>query len=102
MPDQGTYERFWEEVAILLFEPTKILDLFLHPTQILILEALARLGMPVSATIMERVCDGQIPVANYAYHLGRLERLGLLELVDTKPRRGAVEKFFDLRLARAE
>ena len=88
MTDQQTYERFWEEAVILL----------LHPTQLLILEALARLGLPVSASIMEQVSDGQIRLANFDYHLKRLETLGLLEVVDRKQRRGTAEKFFDLRL----
>lgn len=92
MTDLETYEGFWKEAVIRL----------LHPTQLLILEALARLEMPVSATIMERISDGQIPLANYAYHLIRLERLGLLELVDTQPRRGVQEKFFALRLLKSE
>lgn len=92
MSDQETYERFWGKAGVLL----------LHPTQILILEALARLGFPVSATAMERLSDGQIPLANYAYHLSRLAELGLVELVDTEQRRGALEKFYDLRLSESE
>lgn len=87
MSNQETYERLWGEAGALL----------LHPTQILILEALAHLGFPISATAMERISDGQIPLANYAYHLSRLATLGLVELVDTEQRRGALEKFYDLR-----
>lgn len=92
MVDLETYEAFWEEAVIRL----------LHPTQLLILEALARLGEPVSATVMERISDGQIPLVNWAYHLSRLEELGILELVESKPRRGVAEKFFGLRLEKAE
>jgi hypothetical protein len=86
--DQGTYERFWEEAIVEL----------LHPTQLLILEALAHLDCPVSATIMERISGGQIRLANWDYHCRRLATLGLLEPAGHKQRRGATENFFVLRL----
>lgn len=87
MIDVGTYERFWREATVRL----------LHPTQLLILEAMAHLEFPISATAMERICDGQIPRANNTYHLTRLESLGLIELVGTEQRHGVQEKFFYLR-----
>lgn len=92
MVDLETYERFWEEAVILL----------LHPTQLLILEALTRLEMPVSATAMVEMSDGQISLAYWTYHLTRLEKLGLLKLVKARPSRGTPEKFYDLRLVKAD
>lgn len=92
MTDRETYERFWEEAVILL----------LHPTQLLIIEALARLEFPVSASVMVHISDGTIPLANFDYHLKRLETLELVEVVERQPRRGVSEKFFDLRLVKAE
>ncbi len=92
MTDREAYERFWEEAAIAL----------LHPTQLLVLETLLRVGMPVSASVMVHVSDGTISLANFDYHLKRLETLGLLEVVERQPRRGVSEKYFDLRLVKAE
>lgn len=88
MAEQETYERFLEEVVIQL----------LHPTQLLILEALEHLECPVSATAMEQISDGQIALGNWAYHVNRLAKLGLLEPAGTEQRRGATEKFFVLRV----
>lgn len=87
MSEQETYERFWAEAATRM----------MHPVQLLVLETLSRIEMPVSAKVMEQVTDGQIPLANCSYHITRLASLGLLELVDTQPRRGVSEKFYDLR-----
>ena len=92
MVDLETSEQFWEEAVVLL----------LHPTQLLILEALVRLGMPVSATAMVEMSDGQISLAYWTYHLTRLENLGLLKLVEARPSRGTPEKFFALRIVEAE
>lgn len=88
MTDQETYERFWERAIVEL----------LHPTQLLIVEALTNLDCPVSASIMERICDGQIRLANWDYHCKRLTTLGLLEPAGHKRRRGATEHFFVLRV----
>lgn len=86
MANPETRERFWEQTALLL----------LHPTQLLILEVLAHLEGAVSATALEQISGGQIALANWAYHLTRLEDLCLVEMVRTEQRRGAREKFYDL------
>ena len=100
--EQETYERFWEEAISLLSEPTRLLILRMHPTQLLILEALGRLGTPVSATVMQKVSGGQVSTGRFTYHLQSLMELGLLEVVETKPRRGAREKFYDLTRVKAD
>ena len=88
MTDQRNYERFWEEAIVRL----------LHPTQLLIIEALARLDHPISPTIMARISDGQVRLNNYDYHCKRLVKLGLLESAGQEPRRGAWEHFYALSL----
>lgn len=89
MTDQETYERYWEQAVVQL----------LHPTQLLILEALAHLDVPVSASIMEKICDGQIKLSSWDYHCKRLATLGLLDQVSQKQRRGATEWFYSLHLS---
>lgn len=89
MKDQRAEERrFWARVQARS----------LHSTQSLALEVLARLGFPISATALHRMTEGQIPLVNCSYHLNCLERDGLLEMVETQPRRGTIEKFYALRL----
>lgn len=88
MTDQETYVRFWEDALIRL----------VHPTQLLILEALTRLDCPISASIMVQVSDGQIGLGSWDYHCKRLTRLGLLEAAGKAQRRGVSEKFYKLRV----
>lgn len=88
MTDQDTYLQFWEDAVLRL----------LHPTQVLILEALTRLDCPVSATSLEQISDGQIKLGSWSYHCKRLVTLGFLEEKGSAQRRGATERFYGLRL----
>lgn len=85
MSDQERYKRFWETAAVRL----------LHPTQLFAVEALSRIGRPLSPTLLERMHDGTIRLGHFDYHCRRLSTLGLLEVVGRKQRRGAWEKFYD-------
>jgi hypothetical protein len=90
--DRETYDQFWEESV----------TSHLHPTQILILEAVARLGLPVSASIMVHLSSGTIPLANCSYHLRQLETREILMVADAGNQKRNSEKFFCLRHAGAE
>lgn len=46
------------------------------------------------ASPKELAAELETPVGNMSYHVRELEQLGLIELVEEKPRRGAVEHFF--------
>lgn len=86
--ERPTYAQLWEEGLLRL----------LHPTQVLILEALAHLDCPVSATIMVGISDGAIRLGAWSYHLKRLVELGFLEETGSAAVRGATERFYGLRL----
>jgi DNA-binding transcriptional ArsR family regulator len=61
-----------------------------HPLRIKILEALTdHIASPNA--LAEKLDTG---LTNVAYHTRALGRLGALELVDTEPRRGAIEHFY--------
>jgi hypothetical protein len=77
---------FWEELALRL----------LHPTQLLIIEAIWWIEEPLSATLLQEVCENQIALGLFSYHCKRLEQLEVLEKVDEIPVRGASEKLYDL------
>lgn len=86
--DRDRYCDYWEKAIVRL----------LHPTQLLILEAISHLGQPISASVMVRISDGQIELANYDYHCKRLWDLDLLRPAGEVKRRGTFEKFYDLQL----
>lgn len=80
------YQRFWDVAAIRL----------VHPTQVIIIEAIVRIGRPLSPTSLAKISDETISLGSFDYHCKRLASLDLLEIVKRKQRRGAVEKFYGL------
>ena len=64
-----------------------------HPLRARILEALA--GEPRSPN--ELAVEFGEPLGNVSYHVTVLRKLGMAELVDTAPRRGAVEHYYRAR-----
>ncbi|HST69902.1 MAG TPA: hypothetical protein VLI94_09615 [Solirubrobacterales bacterium] len=77
---------FWQELALRL----------LHPTQLLIIEAIWRIEEPLSATLLQAVYENQISLSLFSYHCKRLEQLAVIEKVDEIPVRGVSEKLYDL------
>jgi DNA-binding transcriptional ArsR family regulator len=63
-----------------------------HPIRVRIVLALAD-GMR-SASELERRLDVQLALV--AYHMRTLHQAGLVELVETRPRRGSLESFYHL------
>lgn len=77
---------FWVGLALKL----------LHPTQLLIIEAIWWIEEPLSATLLQEVYEDQIGLSLLSYHCKRLEALEVLEKVGEVPVRGVSEKLFDL------
>jgi hypothetical protein len=77
----------------------------LHPTQLLIIEAIWRIEEPLSATLLQAVYEDRIGLSLFSYHCKRLEKLEVIEKVGEMPVRGVSEKLYDLagetRLKRA-
>jgi hypothetical protein len=84
MTDQERYWRVWDAIVLSL----------LHPTQLLIIEALGRIGLPMSPTVVVRVIDGEITLNLVDYHCKRLVELGILEKKSRRPVRGVWENFY--------
>lgn len=64
-----------------------------HPTQVGILELLSMDdGRVLSPN--EMAFELQVELGSCSYHVTELEKAGLLELVDTQPRRGALEHYY--------
>ncbi|MFL5873125.1 MAG: hypothetical protein ACJ75T_06595 [Solirubrobacterales bacterium] len=85
MNDLNRYSRFWAEVGVLL----------MHPTQLLIIEALWHVSQPLSPKLLEAISNGETELNNFAYHCRRLTKLGILEPVREDPVRGVTEHFYD-------
>jgi hypothetical protein len=79
-------QSFWEELALRL----------LHPTQLLIIEAIWWIEEPLSATLLQGIYEDRIGLSLFSYHCKRLEALEVLEKVGEVPVRGVSEKLFDL------
>lgn len=80
--------RFWGDLAFKL----------LHPTQLLIIEAIWRIEEPLSATLLQGVYEDRVSLSLLSYHCRRLEALEVLEQVGEVPVRGVSEKLFDLAI----
>jgi DNA-binding transcriptional ArsR family regulator len=61
-----------------------------HPLRIEILRVLEE-GIASPSELAERI---DAPLGNVSYHVRFLARVGLIELCDTRPRRGAVEHYY--------
>lgn len=70
------------------------------------------LAHPLRATLLQLLAEGQAspnelankidePLTNVSYHVRQLFELGLLELVDQRPARGALEHFYRARVRNA-
>ena len=79
-------EDFWQELALRL----------LHPTQLLIIEAIWRVEAPLSATLLQAIYENRISLSLFSYHCKRLEQLEVIEKVGEIPGRGVSEKLYDL------
>jgi hypothetical protein len=79
-------QSFWEGLALRL----------LHPTQLLVIEAIWWIDEPLSATLLQSVYEDRISLSLLSYHCKRLEALEVLEKVGEVPVRGVSEKLFDL------
>jgi hypothetical protein len=71
-----------------------ILCLNVHPTQVLITEAMEWIGEPVSPALLTTVFGDGFDVGHVGYHVRKLAEAGVLTMVDTRPVRGALEHFY--------
>lgn len=61
---------------------------FVHPVKVAIIEALWCIGAPLSASQLIKLFSGQgesFRESNLRYHLGRLVKIGVLEVVSSSP-----------------
>jgi len=67
-----------------------------HPVKVEIIEAMSWIGLPLSATDLDRILRGRVGVSLLSYHLRKLAEVGALERVRREAVRGAVQTFYAL------
>jgi hypothetical protein len=72
---------------------------FLHPTKVLIIEAMTWIGRPMSAIELTRVLDETVDLSGVSYHVRCLRDVGVLQQAGKRPVRGTSEKFYDFAAA---
>jgi predicted ArsR family transcriptional regulator len=65
-----------------------------HPVRLAVVLELANAHEPTSPLQLTRRLEH--PLGNVSHHVRKLRAMGALQLVDTQPRRGAVEHFYVL------
>lgn len=72
---------------------SELVPKLVHPTKVIILEAMSRIGRPMSASELEKVADGSTALNSFSYHLDRLFKVGALAVVGkVKARRSSSAK----------
>lgn len=87
LPPTGEVEasRVWESLAPRL----------LYPAKVVIIEALLRVGMPMSATGLGAMLeDTNLPAGRISYHLAKMAKAKVVTVVTVRRVRGAVELFY--------
>ena len=81
----------------------RIAEAFVHPLKLRILRAYCRATATAGrghagARVVARTASGLPgePLGNVSYHVRQLEKAGLIELVATRQRRGALEHYYTL------
>jgi DNA-binding transcriptional ArsR family regulator len=77
----------------------KLLTLLLHETQLHIIEAMWRIGRPVSASQLVQVFDESVGLAAIAYHVRRLKQMGVIKPSWRRKVRGARERFYRIAVS---
>ena len=82
----GSVQFDWEALAPLLVPPVRVQ----------IIEALAWVGEPLSASDLRGILGERFTLQVIVYHLLKLAEVGAIEKVHERPVRGAVELFYAL------
>jgi len=75
-----------------------LIPYLVHPTKVIVIEAMLWIERPMSATELEKVSGGTPVLSAFSYHLKQLAEISVLEMVEKrkarKVRGGRKETFF--------
>ena len=70
----------------------------IHPLRVAIIEAMAYMDQPLSATDLEKLFDVEgLQLSLISYHVNQLKKVEALEKVGERQVRGSVERFYVLK-----
>jgi hypothetical protein len=78
------------------FSWESLVPLLVHPAKVAIIEAMSWIDLPLSATDLDRVLQGEAGVSLLSYHLRKLAEIGAIDRVRQETVRGAVQTFYAL------
>lgn len=77
------------------FDWESLIPLFVHPVKVAVIEALSWIGRPLSTAELSTMLAGRgHSLGVVAYHVGRLAKLGVIEVTHERQARGARETFY--------
>lgn len=66
-----------------------------HPLKVSIVEAMQWIGQPLSASDLTKVIDDEeFGLSHVSYHMVKLAKAGVIEVVGQRQVRGSLEKFY--------
>lgn len=79
------------------FDWSSLLEFYIHPLKVAIIEAIARMGRPLSSAELNRLFDpSPYSLGALSYHVRKLADQGILTQAHTREVRGSVETFYTL------
>jgi hypothetical protein len=78
------------------FKWDSLVSRVLHPIQVVVIEALLWVDLPIAPSDVARMCGGELNPSLVAYHTRALAARGVIELVDTEVVRGAERHLYAL------
>jgi predicted transcriptional regulator len=70
-----------------------------HPMKVAIIEAMAWIGRPLSASELDKVFDSRFGVSQVSYHVRTLAEAGVIRKVRQEQVRGSIKTFFAFAVA---
>jgi len=77
------------------FDWESLVPLFVHPVKVAVIEAMLWIGRPLSSAELSTILAGRShSLGVVAYHVGRLAKLGVIEVTHERQTRGGRETFY--------
>ena len=77
------------------FDWASLVPQVIHPLKVALVEALQWVDRPLSAADLTKIVDNEsYQVSGVSYHMVRLAKVGAIEVVGKRQRRGAIETFY--------
>ena len=81
------------------FEWATLVPLLVHPLKVAIIEALEWIELPLSAKDLDLALDEEFGLSLVSYHMRKLADVGVIEKVEQRAVRGALQSFYALAAA---